>query len=163
MRVVGRAGVVVAAAAFALALAACTSGTPQAAPSAPPQTAWTEQPAGGASLAAQAGAFAPKGSAADNKAVFDTAIRKVLASDPKASGTAVAAALKSAGFPMSATQVSASKTSAKLQPGSISVGVKIGQDCLIGQWGAAVDGYQSSVAPALGASGCLVGGIPVVG
>jgi len=43
------------------------------------------------------------------------------------------------------------------------VGVKVGNACLVGQWGSAVDGYQSAVAPVLRAGGCLVGGIPAVG
>jgi len=153
---------VLAAAALALALAACTTAGegPTASPS---QTAWTEQPTGPATPGAGSTAFSASGSAADNKAAFDAAIRGVLAGDAHAKGDVVVAALKSAGFPMAATQVTGDTTSANLQAGSVSVAVKIGDSCLVGQWGTAVDGYQSTVAPVLGSGGCLVGGIPAVG
>jgi hypothetical protein len=147
--------------ALALALIGCTDGGETRA-AAPTQTAWAEQTTGPAGAGASS-SFDAHASAAANKAVFDSAIRKVLRKDPQAKGDAVAAALKSAGFPMTATQVSASTTSANLEPGSISVGVKVGKACLVGQWGSAVDGYQSAVAPVLRAGGCLVGGIPAVG
>lgn len=157
-----RSGAVVAAAALALTLAACT-GTGGGPAAAPTQTAWTEQPSGSATPGSGATRYDASASAAANKAAFDAAIRGVLAGNAHAKGGAVVAALKSAGFPMAATQVTPDTTSAKLQPGSISVGVKIGESCLVGQWGAAVDGYQSTVAPVLRSGGCLIGGIPAVG
>ena len=160
---VGRTTPVVALAAAALALAGCTSTTPGAAAPSPTQTAWTEAPTSPASPGAGSTSFDPNGTAEQNRTAFDTAIRGVLAGNAKADGNAVAAALKMAGFPPSATQVTASTTSANLQPGSIMVGVKIGDSCLVGQWGTAVDGYQSTVAPALGTGNCLVGGIAPVG
>lgn len=157
-----RAGVVLASAALALTLTACTQSSGHEA-SSPTQTAWQEQSTPGATSGAGSTSFDAKASAADNRAAFDAAIHGVLAGNANADGATVAAALKKAGFPMSATQVTASKTSANLQPGSIMVGVKIGADCLVGQWGTAVDGYQSEVTPVLGSGGCLIGGIPVVG
>jgi hypothetical protein len=158
-----RVGAVLAAAALALALTGCTSAAHGPDAQSPTQTAWSEQPSGPATPGSGAAAFSATGSAADNRAAFDAAIRGVLAGNANAGGDAVVAALRSAGFPMSATQVSASTTSANLQPGSIMVGVKVGDSCLVGQWGTAVDGYQSTVAPVLGSGGCLIGGIPVVG
>jgi hypothetical protein len=155
---------VLAAAALALTLTACTTAAEAPKAASPTQTAWTEQPSGPATPGATAAtAFSASGSAADNKPAFDAAVRGVLAGDAHANGDAVIAALKAAGFPMAATQVTANTTSANLQPGSISVGVKVGDSCLVGQWGTAVDGYQSTVAPALASGGCLVGGIPAVG
>jgi hypothetical protein len=158
-----RAAAVFAAAGLALALAACTSDGGQAAAPTPTATAWTVQATAGATPGAGPAEFRANASAADNRPAFDAAIRAVLAGKPNADGAAVTAALKSAGFPMSATQVTDSKTSAELQPGSIMVGVKIGKECLVGQWGSAVDGYQSAVTPVLGSGGCLIGGIPAVG
>lgn len=150
------------AAATGLLLAGCVTGTPGAAvTTAPPATAWTLEPSAGASAGSTA--FNAHDSAAQNRAAFDAAITSVLKGNPDSDGPAVAAALQKAGFPMAATQLSASKTSADLQPGSISVGVKVGANCLIGQWGNAVAGYHSSVEPALGSGGCLIGGIAPVG
>jgi hypothetical protein len=162
---VGRALPLAAAAvvALALVLAGCSgTGSHADAPS-PTQTAWTEAPTGSPAPTPGATAFVSSGTAAQNQPVFDAAIRKALAKNAEADGNAVVAALRAAGFPMNATQVSQSTTSANLKPGSIMVGVKIGDACLVGQWGAAVDGYQSTVAPVLGSGGCLIGGIPVVG
>ncbi|AYG05158.1 hypothetical protein D7I44_17680 [Gryllotalpicola protaetiae] len=154
---------VVALAAAALALAGCTGAGPQAHAPSPTQTAWTEAPSATAAPGGGSTSFDANGTAEQNRTAFDTAIRGVLAGNAQADGNTVAAALKSAGFPPAATQVTASTTSANLQPGSIMVGVKIGDSCLVGQWGTAVDGYQSTVAPALGSGGCLIGGIPAVG
>jgi hypothetical protein len=154
-------GAVVAASVLAVTLAACTSSAPGARPTTPTQTAWTLEPSAGPTAGAST-VYIPKGSADDNRAAFDAAVKKVLAAHAHADGNAVAAALKAVGFPMAATQVSASKTSANLQPGSISVAVKVGGQCLIGQWGSAVGGYHSTVAPALGSGGCLIGGIAPV-
>lgn len=161
MRFVTRAAAVAAASVFAVSLAACTSSAPGAQATAPTQTAWTLEPSAGPT-AGSSTVYSAKGSADDNRAAFDAAIKKALAANAQATGNAVAEALKAAGFPMAATQVSASKTSANLQPGSISVAVKIGGKCLIGQWGNAVGGYHSSVAPALRSGGCLIGGIAPV-
>lgn len=155
--------VAVSVAVIALALAGCTNTGPLATPPSPTQTAWTEAPSGSPSPASGSTRYQAAASAAQNQPAFDSAIRTVLAKNAQADGNSVVAALRAAGFPMNATQVSQSKTSANLQPGSIMVGVKIGASCLVGQWGAAVDGYQSAVAPVLGSGGCLIGGIPVVG
>ncbi|GAA4156535.1 hypothetical protein GCM10022286_06920 [Gryllotalpicola daejeonensis] len=158
----GRVAVVGASAVLALTLAGCTAAAaPQGA--APTQTSWSEEPSTGGDSGTGATTFDAKGTAASNRAAFDAAITRVVAKNAKASGSAVAASLKSAGFPMNATQITASKTSADLQPGSIMVGVKVGADCLVGQWGSAVDGYHSTITPVLASGGCLIGGIPPVG
>lgn len=159
----GRMTPVAAAVALALALAGCTSMRVGAGAPSPTQSAWTEAPTTSPSSGASSTEFDSTGSAAQNRAAFDAAIRGVLAGNAQADGNAVAERLAAVGFPPAATQVTASTTSANLQPGSIMVGVKIGDTCLIGQWGTAVDGYQSTIAPALGTGGCLVGGIPALG
>jgi len=147
---------VIAAAALGLGvlLAGCTSVAD--APPAPTPTEWTVQPSPGATGGATA--FVPKGSAAQNQSAFDAVIQGVLAKNAKATGQNVTAALESAGFAKSTLQFSASKTSANLVPGSIMVSAQLGPQCLIAQWGTAVGGYHSAIAPALGSGGCLVGG-----
>lgn len=150
MRRAGRSAVVVAALAVSAALAGCS-----AAPSggvSPAQSAWTVRP-----TAAPSGGTSTGGAAAEKKAQFDRAVESVLSTDPKATGQKVAAALEAAGFARSSVQFSASRTSADLAPGSVIVAAQVGSTCLIGQWGPAVGGYHSVVAPALGAGGCLVG------
>jgi hypothetical protein len=143
----------------AIALAACTA---QTAPTTEPQqTAWTLEPtAGGTGTPTPSAATAadPHGTAAQNRALFDSALRSLLKKNGNPDGAAAVAALASAGFDEGSMQYSAAKTSANLQPGSILVSVQLGAECLIGQWGAQVDGYHSLVAPALASGGCLVGG-----
>ncbi len=156
--VLARAGVAVVAACAAFALTACTSGHGTADTPTQTQTAWTELPSGSASTGAPSARFVPGGAAAQNRGAFDAAIRGVVQTSSNAGGDAVVSALVSAGFDRAAMQVSSSTTSAKLQPGSISVAVKLGSQCLIGQWGGAIDGYHSTVAQVLGSGGCLIGG-----
>lgn len=146
---------IVAAACVSIGLCGCTgAGNVQ---SAPAQTEWTVQPTPGATSGSLT-SFTPHGTAEQNRGAFDATIERALAASPNATGLTVAAALEAAGFPKSSLQSSASKTSANLQPGSILVSAQLGAQCLIGQWGTAVGGYHSSIAPALRSGGCLVGG-----
>ncbi|WP_390227782.1 DUF6993 domain-containing protein [Gryllotalpicola reticulitermitis] len=140
---------------FGVALAGCTAAGNDVAT--PTQSAWTVQPTAGATTGSP-DSFVAKGTAAQNQAAFDATIQGVLAKNAKATGQAVTAALESAGLAKSSLQFSASRTSAKLVPGSILVSAQFGSECVIGQWGNAVGGYHSAIAPALGAGGCLVGG-----
>jgi hypothetical protein len=155
VRVARRTGIAVAAVCAVLPIVACTSEAPVATPS---QSAWTEQPSTTATPSPTATRFDGRGSAADNLPIFDAVNRATLAAHPDADGTTVTQALIAAGFPRSSMQVSASKTSANLTPGSISVGVRVGDCCLVGQWGSAVDGYHSAVTTPLSTGACLVGG-----
>lgn len=159
MQKVSRAVVVGAVLCGVLALVACTS---QAAPATEPrQTAWTLEPTPGGSPAPTSPAPTradPHGTAAQNRAVFDSALHALLKKNGSPDGAAAVAALVAAGFDEGSMQYSAAATSANLKPGSILVSVQLGEGCLIGQWGAQVDGYHSLIAPALASGGCLVGG-----
>ena len=155
MRGVGRSVIAVAALSLGAVLTGCTAAG-NAAP-APTQTEWTVQPSPG-STTGSGTAFSPGGTAAQNQAAFDSVIQGVIAKNAKATGQNVTAALESAGFAKSSLQYSASKTSVNLVPGSIMLSAQVGTQCLIAQWGTAVGGYHSAIAPALGSGGCLVGG-----
>lgn len=154
VRGVGRAVIVVVALCSGIVLTGCTAAADD--DPAPTQTEWTIQPSPGAT--SSGATFAAKGTAAQNRGAFDAAIQNVIGKNPKATGQQVAAALEAAGFAKSSLQFSASKTSVDLVPGSILVSAQLGTQCLIGQWGTAVGGYHSAIAPALNSGGCLVGG-----
>ncbi|WP_027479002.1 DUF6993 domain-containing protein [Gryllotalpicola ginsengisoli] len=143
----------------AASLAACTSADDRASTQ-PTPSEWSygsSTSTASASATPAPATFDPKASAAANRAFFDSVNRKTLSGHPTASGKSVTRALVAAGFPSSALEVSASKTSANLEPGSILVAVKLHGQCLIGQWGSAVDGYHSTVAKPLATGKCLVG------
>jgi hypothetical protein len=54
-------------------------------------------------------------------------------------------------------QVSADKTTVDLKPGSIQFSVKMGDRCLIGQFGTEIGGYHSQVADPISTGACLIG------
>ncbi|MGR0219342.1 DUF6993 domain-containing protein [Agromyces sp. ZXT2-6] len=99
----------------------------------------------------------PELSAAENLAFFDSVNRAVIAADPSAGGRAFIDALVAAGFDRAGMQVTADTTTLGEPADSIQFAVGLGPDCLVGQYGAKSDGYQSAVRPALGTGGCLIG------
>jgi hypothetical protein len=101
--------------------------------------------------------FDPNGSAKDNRAFFDQVNQKTLAANPSATGMDFINGLVAAGFKKSDMQVTADKTSINLQPGSIQFSVKMGGDCLIGQFGPDSGGYQSMLAAPISTGTCLIG------
>ncbi len=81
----------------------------------------------------------------------------VVAADDSASGRDFIDALIAAGFDRDAMQVTADRTTVDLQAGSVQFSVRLGDECLVGQYGPASGGYHGAVRPALGTGGCLVG------
>ena len=95
--------------------------------------------------------------AAENLAFFDSVNLAVVAADDSAGGRDFIDALTAAGFDRSAMQVTADRTTVDLRAGSVQFSVRLGDECLVGQYGPESGGYHGAVRPALGQGGCLVG------
>lgn len=99
----------------------------------------------------------PSLSPAQNLAVFDRAVKAVLAKDPSAPGATVLKALGAAGFDPQTMEVTPDRTTADLEADSIQFAVRFDGACLIGQRGPEDHGYHSMVAAPLGTGRCLLG------
>lgn len=95
--------------------------------------------------------------AAENLPYFDSVNAAVVTADDSAGGRDFIDALIAAGFDRDAMQVTADRTTVDLQAGSVQFSVRLGDECLVGQYGPASGGYHGAVRPALGTGGCLVG------
>ncbi|GAA2025023.1 hypothetical protein GCM10009819_05010 [Agromyces tropicus] len=151
--------------AAAVALTACTSAAGPAADG-PAVTAGESAPAtvppsadadADEVVGADADEVVAAADAAAALATFDEANLAVVAADDAPVGADFVAALAAAGFAPSAMQVGSDTTTLGEPADSIQFAVRIGDTCLIGQFGAKSDGYRSLIAPVLGTGGCLVG------
>jgi hypothetical protein len=115
-------------------LAACTQPSPKPTHT----TASPTATATGSATPAPDPTFAPKGSAADNRAFFDFVNDRTVAANPQPVGRTFIDALVAAGFAKADMQVTADKTSINLTPGSIQFSVRMGKECLVGQFGSTV-------------------------
>ena len=88
--------------------------------------------------------------AAENLAFFDSVNLAVVAANDSAGGRDFIDALTAAGFDRSAMQVTADRTTVDLQAGSVQFSVRLGDECLVGQYGPESGGYHGAVRPALG-------------
>jgi hypothetical protein len=143
----------IAAAACIPVLAACTDvSTPEAtatvssSESAEPSSTPTPDPV-----------FVPSGSAEENRAFFDWTASAVITSDPDAKGRDFIDALVAAGFSKSDMQVTPDETSIGLAADSVQFSVKIGDLCLVGQYGPKSDGYHGDLVAPIATGACLVG------
>jgi len=139
-------------AALALGLAACV---PDSAPAPSATVSEAPTPTETPTPTAVAGALNPEGTAADNKAFFDSTNQALIAANPAAGGVDFTSNLRTNGFDIAAMQVTPDITTVGVAADSIQFSVRWGADCLIGQYGHGV--YTSSVMPALGTGSCLVG------
>ncbi|GAA1061224.1 DUF6993 domain-containing protein [Agromyces bracchium] len=87
----------------------------------------------------------------------------MLEADAAAGGPAFVDALVEAGFDRGAMQVTSDTTTLGEPADSIQFSVRIGDRCLVGQYGPAAGGYRSAEQPGLGTGGCLVGATVPVG
>ncbi|MFU8947000.1 DUF6993 domain-containing protein [Mycetocola zhadangensis] len=120
------------------------------APSAPTQT---ESPA----AEPETPVLVPSGSAEDNLPFFDLVNSQTLAANPAADGRAFIDGLVAAGFDKAAMEVTLDTTTIGNAADSIQFSVRWGESCLIGQNGAGVSGYHSTVGKVLGTGTCLIG------
>ncbi len=104
--------------------------------------------------------FVPHGTAAANRAWFDAVNARLFAANAAANGRSIIDSLVSAGFDKAAMQVTPDSTAIKGQVDSILFSVKIGDSCLLGQYGGI--GYSSAVEPALASGLCLIGKTRVI-
>ncbi|NQX27606.1 hypothetical protein HQQ81_09655 [Microbacteriaceae bacterium VKM Ac-2854] len=101
--------------------------------------------------------FVPGGTAEQNKAYFDWSNAKVVAADSAAKGRSFIDSLVAAGFDKAAMEVTPDATSIGLDADSVQFSVKIGEDCLVGQYGPKSGGYHGIVAKPIATGKCLVG------
>lgn len=142
--------------ALAVSLSACSADGPAtpspATSSADGSTTPTPTPSSSA-----APALVPGGTAAQNLPYFDHVNQATIAANPGAQGRAFIDGLVAAGFQKADMQVTADTTTIGLKANSIQFSVRLGQTCLIGQYGADAGGYQSMTSAALATGGCLIG------
>lgn len=156
-RAVRLAAFVLAAAAGAVGLAACTpSPEPNTTPSVTAQaTATTPAPAPAPTLV-------PGGSAEDNLPLFASVVSAVWAGPDQVSGRAYVDALAAAGFDKAAMQVTPDQSTVNNPAESIQFSVRWGQQCLIGQVGPATREAVAVVEPGLADGTCLIGRTRVI-
>lgn len=97
----------------------------------------------------------PNGTAAANRAFFDSVNNALFSSNGSANGRTIIDNLVASGFDRATMQVTPDKTPTNGTVDSILFAVKMKDSCLVGQHGGA--GYSSSVIPALENGGCLIG------
>jgi hypothetical protein len=144
------AGSVAAAVVLAGILAGCSPTQPQATP----KPSASEAPAATPSAAPS---FDPGAPADEAIVFFDTVNTATLEANAAADGRAFIDGLVAAGFDKTAMEVTSDSTTIGNAADSIQFSVRWGESCLIGQNGAAVGGYHSTVGPLLGSGTCLIG------
>lgn len=134
-------------------LAGCT------APAAPETTASSSAAEATAGAPAEPApvALVPGGSAEENLPFFEQVIGGVVAADAEAPGLDVVDALVAAGFSKESMQLTADETSIGLDADTVLVSVKLGESCLLGQYGPKSDGVHAVVAAPIATGACLVG------
>lgn len=144
------AGSVAAAVVLAGILAGCSPTQPQATP----KPSASEAPEATPSAAPS---FDPNAPADEAIVFFDTVNTATLEANAAADGRAFIDGLVAAGFDKAAMEVTSDSTTIGNAADSIQFSVRWGESCLIGQNGAAVGGYHSTVGPLLGSGTCLIG------
>lgn len=132
-------------------LTACTAST---APRAPETVGVPTQKASADPSATPTGA-----TASARKSEFDAAAQSVIDAHKKPGGKDFINALVAAGFDKTHMQVTPDRTSIGYEAGSVQFSVRVGDQCLIGQYGygAKKVGYHSLVTPVLSTGACLIG------
>lgn len=138
---------------LAAAPSASPSGQPDAVPAAPTPTG---------SPSRTLSRFDPDASAAENLGAFTRTLEGAARSGSASSVDAatLTRALAAAGFPSSAMQRSADRTSANLQSPVLTVSVRLGADCLLGQFVRSEASVSTEVAAPLAQGTCLIGRQP---
>lgn len=95
------------------------------------------------------------GSATDNLPYFDQVNGELIAAGGTLDGRAFIDNLVAAGYPKSAMEVTSDRTSINGQADNIQFSVRLGDTCLIGQYGNI--GYASTALDVLATGRCLIG------
>ncbi|HEY0260709.1 MAG TPA: hypothetical protein VGC18_12765 [Lacisediminihabitans sp.] len=140
--------------ALVVGLSACGANAPTPAPtrSATPTTTQSSAP-----VPSALPTLNPNGTAQQNRDFFDYVNNRTITALKNPSAQQFVDGLAAAGFSKSAMQMTADKTTVNLSPGSVQFSVLINGGCLIGQFGADIGGYHSTVAPVLATGKCLIG------
>jgi len=100
--------------------------------------------------------FFAKGSALENQPFVDYVVGQALDdSENKRAGAAVAQALQGAGINRELLELTPDTSLIELPVDSVTIAIRFGDDCVIGQWG--TDWYVSQVEPVLATQKCLLG------
>ncbi len=143
-----------AAVALSVGLSACSPSEP--ADSAPTASRRPDATAGPSAPAPDpAPTLRPGGGAEQNLDYFDWVNERVVQADGEPDGRAFIDGLIAAGFDRAAMEVTPDRTAVDLAADSIQFSVRIGDECLLGQWGGT--GYASHVTGVLSTGRCLVG------
>lgn len=142
--------------AVAAALSAC-SAAPHTTPTTSSSTTIHSSTPAPTPTVAAGPVLVPGGTASQNLAFFDKVNRATIAANAGAQGRDFIDALVAAGFAKSDMQLTADTTTIGLKANSIQFSVQLGDTCLIGQYGASADGYQSTTSATLATGGCLIG------
>ncbi|PPH13254.1 hypothetical protein C5C71_01485 [Rathayibacter sp. AY1C1] len=146
-------------------LAVCLSGcTSPSAPDPVVSSSAAEAPAPAPAESTAPVAFVPGGTTEQNLPVFEQTLRAAAEPDPEVSGSSVVDALVAAGFSRETMQLTADETSVGLDADSVQVSVKLGESCLIGQYGPKSGGVRAVIAAPIATGACLVGRtVPIQG
>lgn len=104
---------------------------------------------------AAAPAYLTDGSAVDNEPFFDLVNNRLFAANASANGQEIIENLAKSGFRKADMQLTPDRTVGNLEADSVLYSVKIGQFCLLGQYGS--ETFSSVVEPILTNGACLVG------
>ena len=138
-------------------LAGCVHPSPSPSPSTLTSAAPTVSPS--PTVAADP-VFLAGGSAEANKPFFDLVNGRLFAGNGSANGQAIIENLVKSGFMKADMQLTPDRTVGNLQADSVLFSVKIGQFCLLGQYGGGA--FSSAVEPILTSGVCLVGATRVI-
>lgn len=100
--------------------------------------------------------FIEGGSALENQPFIDYVVSRALENpENKRAGAAVVSALQEAGFTPDLLELTPDNSLIQLPVDSVTIAVRFGEECVIGQWGA--EWYVSQVEPLLATTRCLLG------
>ena len=99
--------------------------------------------------------YLPDGSAAQNEKYFRQVLTQAGAGAGRVSGSDMVKAVSDAGFELDLIELTPDTSLIALPADTVTLAVRMGDDCLVGQWGK--DWVVSQVAPVLDTGVCLVG------
>lgn len=99
--------------------------------------------------------FIPGGSAQDNLPYIDLVLTDAGAGSGLFGSLDAVAALEAAGFSRQDIEVTSDRTRLELSAESVTIAVRVGEECALGQWSSSW--YSSAVEPILASGTCLVG------
>ena len=100
--------------------------------------------------------FIEGGTALENQPFIDYVVSRALENpENKRAGAAVASALQEAGFSPDLLELTPDNSLIQLPVDSVTIAVRFGEECVIGQWG--TEWYVSQVEPLLVTQRCLLG------